>query len=309
MAKVLVIGANGFIGSHLVDGLARAGHKVTAFDRFSSGPPTFNTSDARIVRGDFLSRSDLEGVVQGQDMVLHFLSTTSPATAEGDPTLDLRTNVGQTIELLESCVGAGVGHFYFASTGGAIYGPQGKAMYIETDPTLPVSPYAIGKLTIENYLRYFRVMHNLQSTSLRISNPYGTRQNLNKGQGLIPIALKKIMLGEPVVRFGDGSMVRDYIYVEDLVARIIRVVDSTARHSTYNLASGLGYTVNEIFASLERVTGIEPNVVEMAVPPTFVDRVVLNVDRFTEEFGNLDLTDLDTGISNTWRDIRRNNHD
>jgi UDP-glucose 4-epimerase len=304
VVNVLVIGANGFIGSHLVDRLVADGHVVTAFDRFSSRNPSFTATPARTLIGDFLSRGDIEAAVLGQDYVLHFLSTTNPATAESDPTLDIRTNVAQTVELLEACVAAEVKHFYFASTGGAIYGSQGRDEYAEADRTLPVSPYAIGKLTIENYLRYFRATHGLVSTTFRVSNPYGTRQRANHKQGLIPIALRQIVLGLPVVRFGDGTMVRDYIYVDDLATMICSAMGRDARHDVYNVGSGTGYSVNEVFESLERVTGSRFEIEERAVPPTFVDRVVLNIDRFRQEFGEAAPTSLDDGVRQTYDEIR-----
>jgi UDP-glucose 4-epimerase len=303
VANALVIGANGFIGSHLVDRLVAQGHTVAAFDRFSTQTPTYTTSSVRTIVGEFLSRSDLEAAVAGQDYVFHFLSTTNPATAESDPTLDIRTNIAQTVELLESCVDAGVNKFYFASTGGAIYGPQGHAAYNETDRTLPISPYAIGKLAIENYLEYFRATHGLQSITFRISNPYGTRQKANKKQGLIPIALREIVSGRPVTRFGDGSMVRDYVFVEDLVRMIGAVVGRDAEHRLYNLGSGIGHSVSEIIDSLRHVTQTDFMVQERATPPTFVDRVVLDTTRFQAEFGAVELTPLDEGVRLTYEEI------
>lgn len=304
VAKTLVIGANGFIGSHLVDALHADGHQVTAFDRFRSDRPSTYSSPVRQVVGDFLSRSDIERAVRGQQYVLHFLSTTTPATAENDPTFDLRTNVAQTVELLEACVAANVKHFYFASTGGAIYGSQGQSQYFETDRAQPISPYGIGKLTIENYLNYFRAKHGLGSTILRISNPYGGRQRANRKQGLIPIALRQIALGEAVVRLGDGGMVRDYIYVDDLVRMITRIVGRPTHHSLYNLGSGEGHSVGEVLSSLQRVTGIDFQIVEHPKPPTFVDRVVLDTTRFFNEFGRIALTPLDEGIRKTYLDIQ-----
>jgi UDP-glucose 4-epimerase len=303
VVKALVIGANGFLGSHLVDALGAAGHEVRAFDRFSSGEPTFDTDGVDVVRGEFLSRGDIESAVRGQELVFHFLSSTSPATAENDPTLDIRTNVAQSVELLEACVAAGTGHFYFASTGGAIYGPQGRSPYLEDDHTLPVSPYAIGKLAIENYLRYFRRVHRLASTSFRISNPYGTRQRAHKRQGLIPIALRQIALGRAVERFGDGSMVRDYLFVEDLVAMIMRIVKADPQADTYNLGSGVGRSVTEIFEVLRRVTGQDFEIHERTVPPTFVDEVVLDTSRYRAEFGAIELTPLDEGVRRTYQEI------
>ncbi|RLP75988.1 NAD-dependent epimerase/dehydratase family protein [Mycetocola tolaasinivorans] len=308
MARALVVGANGFIGSHLVDALALAGHDVTAFDRFSSQAPTFTQPGVRVFRGEFLSRSDLEEAAAGQDLVFHFLSTTTPATAESDPTLDIRTNIAQTVELLESCVSAGVGHFYFASTGGAIYGAQGKALYGESDRALPISPYGIGKLAIENYLNYFQTRHGLDSTALRISNPYGTRQHPNRRQGLIPIALRNIARGESVVQLGDGSMVRDYVYVSDLVAMIVAFIGRETEHSLYNLGSGQGYSVSEILAALARVTGEDFSIEERPKPATFVDSVVLDTSRLRAEFGEPALTSLDVGVAATWAEIKEQTH-
>ena len=309
MAKTVVIGANGFIGSHLVDSLAAAGHSVTAFDRFSSQQPTFAAAGVRVLQGEFLSRSDLEGAVDGQDYVFHFLSTTSPATAESDPTLDIRTNVAQTVELLESAATAGIKRFYFASTGGALYGPQGKAEYSEMDRALPISPYGIGKLSIEHYLHYFKATHGLESTALRISNPYGTRQKPNKKQGLIPIALRQISLGRPVIRLGNGSMVRDYVYVEDLVRMVTPMVGVDTEFDLYNLGSGIGYSVTDIINSLHRVTGIDFAVEERPAPPTFVDRVVLDTERYRAEFGTADMTELDEGVRLTYEEIRDHPND
>lgn len=302
MAKALVIGANGFIGSHIVDMLADAGHEVTAFDRFSTPDTTF-TRSARMISGDFLSRGDLEAALVAQDYAFHFLSTTTPASAEGDPTLDIRTNVAQTVELLEACVQAGVSHVYYGSTGGAIYGSQGRAEYSEGDRALPVSPYGIGKLTVEHYLHYFRARFGLASTSLRISNPFGPRQRPNRRQGLIPIVLRQIATGNPVTQFGDGSMVRDYLYSDDMTAMLGRMIGGESRFDLYNIGSGVGHSLTEVFDAVRRVTGRDFEIVPAPQPPTFIDRVVLNTARYVDEFGAVELTPLDEGIARTWHDI------
>ncbi|WP_448809349.1 NAD-dependent epimerase/dehydratase family protein [Agromyces bauzanensis] len=304
MARALVIGANGFIGSSLVDALAREGHEVTAFDRFSAGTRSF-TADARMVRGDFLNTADLRTAVSGQDLVFHFLSTTTPMSAQGDPTIDLRTNVLQTVTLLELCSEAGVEHVYYASTGGAIYGDQGRERYVESDPTMPRSPYAIGKATIEGYLRYFKAVHGLNSTSLRISNPYGGRQPRARMQGLIPIVVRQALSGEVVTRFGDGSMLRDYVYVDDLVDMVVNMVAKRPVHDVYNLGSGVGASVTEVLRIVADVTRRRLQIVERPTPATFVERVVLDIARYSAEYGKPPVRTLEDGIRRTVADIRR----
>jgi UDP-glucose 4-epimerase len=303
VARCLVIGGNGFIGSHVVDALVARGHTVSAFDRFGSAGTRFAASGVRVLAGDFLNLSDVRTAVEGQDVVLHLLSTTDPATAENDPTLDIRTNVLASVELFKSCVDARTPRVVFASTGGAIYGDQDATRFSETDLTLPVSPYAIGKLAIENYLAYFRRKHGLESTVFRISNPYGTRQNPRKRQGVIPIFLRRLADGLPVTIYGDGSMVRDYLYVEDLAQMIAEAGTASPRHRVYNLGSGRGVSLREIVATIGEATGRELVTVHEPLPPTFVDHVTLDVTRFESEFASRPTTTLHDGISRTWKDI------
>ncbi|HEV7742767.1 MAG TPA: NAD-dependent epimerase/dehydratase family protein, partial [Pseudolysinimonas sp.] len=125
----------------------------------------------------------------------------------------------------------------------------------------------------------------------------------NRRQGLIPIALRQIALGRPVTQFGDGSMVRDYLYTDDLVSMVMAMVGVASKHDLYNIGSGTGYSLLEVFGALRRVTGQDFEIVEAPRPSTFVDRVVLNTDRYTSEFGSQQLTPLDEGIERTWRDM------
>ncbi|GAB2824307.1 NAD-dependent epimerase/dehydratase family protein [Alpinimonas psychrophila] len=299
MVRALVIGANGFIGSHLVDAMCDAGYDVTAFDRFSNGKRTFAATSVTEFIGDFLNRGDIEKAVKGQDFVFHFLSTTTPATAQSDPSLDIRTNVEPTVQLLEACVDAGVQRFFYASTGGAIYGNQGLESYSELDMPLPVSPYAIGKLTVENYLRYFHATHDLSSVALRISNPYGSGQALHKKQGLIPIAIRRILNAQPVVQMGDGSMVRDFIYIDDLIAMILKIAAHTPNWPIYNLGSGRAASVAEVIAAVGRATNRPVELDIQPAPATFVRKVVLDISRYIEEFGAVSFSTLDEGILRT----------
>ena len=305
MAKCAVVGGNGFVGSWLVDELVAKGHEVTVLDRFSAGTVAYSSPGVRRVVGDFMNHSTVREALAGQQYVFHFLSTTTPATAENDPTLDVRTNIASSIELFELAVEAGIECVYFASTGGAIYGDQPAGAITEDALPLPLSPYAIGKLAIEGYLRYFRRKHGLRSVSFRISNPYGPRQRSTKKQGVIPIFLQSALNGEPLVRYGDGSMVRDFIYVEDVAKLIANVVGRDAEHPVYNIGSGSGHSVSEVLEVVRAVSGIAFDVVDRPQPSTYVDHIVLDTSRYAAEFGTIDFVPLDEGVRRTWLDMER----
>lgn len=305
MSKSLVLGANGFIGSHLVDALARSGDDVRAFDR-SGGSTQYEPADnIELFQGDFLNEADLRAALEGVDHVYHFISTTTPATAENDPTIDIETNIRMSVVLFRLCVEAKVKKVFFASTGGAIYGENDKIPFSETDLPLPVSPYAIGKLTIENYLRYFRRKHNLHSVTLRISNPYGERQPFHRKQGVIPIFLENVYRDLPLTVLGDGSMVRDYVYVKDVAEMIVDIAHEEHSEEMYNLGSGSGNTINELIEVIAKVSGKQPHIEHRSIPPTFVDKVVLDTKRFTDEFGIVAMTSLEEGMRKTYEYIKQ----
>ena len=305
MTTSLVLGANGFIGSHLVDALAGQGGTVRAFRRHG-GPAIYETApNIEEYIGDFLNESDLRAALKGVDHLYHFISTTTPATAENDPIIDIETNIRMSVELFRLCVEEGVKKVFFASTGGAIYGENDKPPFSESDLALPVSPYAIGKLTIENYLRYFRRKHGLQSVTLRISNPYGERQPFYRKQGVIPIFLENICRDRPITVLGDGTMVRDYVYVKDVAQMIVDISHKEHSQEVYNLGSGKGSTINELVEAATAVSGKEPRIERKPVPPTFVDKVVLDTTRFNDEFGITAKTDLRTGMKLTYDYIKK----
>lgn len=304
MADCLVVGGNGFLGSELVDALAAAGHSVAAFDRFTVDEQLWTAPDVERIAGDFLDADALRDAVAGRDHVFHFLSTTTPATAESDPTLDVRTNVAQSIELFRLAADAGVRHLYFASTGGAMYGDAEPDLLSEDTVPAPVSPYAIGKLALEGYLRYFRRTRGLASTSFRISNPYGPRQHPHKQQGVIPIFLDRIARGEPVTVFGDGGAVRDYVYAPDAIALMAAVVGRETLHDVYNVGSGVGVSIAEVVELAADVTGLPVEIERREQPATFVDRVVLDTSRYRAEFGEPALVPLREGVERTWAALR-----
>lgn len=308
MANCLVMGANGFIGSHLVDALAREGHFVRCFDRYKSDTNRFNKptgGNIEVFAGDFLNRSSLYEALDGIDYVFHFISTTNPLVSDADPFIDIETNVRMSVELFALCAERDIKRVIFASTGGAIYGNVARkgAIAEDTCPN-PFSPYAIGKLTIENYLNYFAHKHNLKGTAIRISNPYGPRQNILSGQGVVPIFLNKARLNESITVYGDGEMVRDYIYIDDLVNMILPLIDHEPKFAVYNFGSGEGHSVNQLVKAIEKVTGKTLKKEFRPAPSTYVDTVVLDNSRYLSEFAVKPKTTFEEGITKMWSHIQ-----
>lgn len=307
MPKCLVLGANGFIGSHLVDSLVAHGNDIRAFDKYNGAQQRFLASDAvEIFEGNFMNRQDLISALDGIDYVFHLVSTTTPVTAEDDPLIDIDTNIRMSVELFHECVNAEVKRVIFSSTGGAIYGLNDHQPYGESDLPLPISPYAIGKLTIEHYLRYFKRKHNLDSTIFRISNPYGERQAIGRKQGVIPIFLEHLADDVPITIFGDGTMKRDYIYVKDVADIVAQSISRTLPQDVYNVGSGTGVTITELIDTIENITKKKFTVEYKVAPATFVQEVVLDVRKLHADFPEgKDTLNVAAGIKKTWEYILR----
>lgn len=306
MANCLVLGANGFIGSPLVNSLAIKGHQVRCFDRFKTNLTNFeaDSPNIEIFRGDFMNASSIEEALTGIDYVFHFISMTNPRTAENDPLVDIRTNLSMSVQLFDLSVKSSVKKIIFASTGGAIYGDNPVPKLNEDQRTLPVSPYAINKLAIENYLAYFKRKHGLDYQVLRISNPYGPGQNTLSGQGVISIFLENALNNRPITIYGDGSMIRDYLYIDDLTSAITDIFDKDSQNNIYNVGSGNGVSVNELVRLISQVTGLDPEIIHKPKPSSFIDRVVLDTTRLEKEFGFAAKISLEDGIRKTWQSLK-----
>lgn len=301
MAKCVVLGGSGFIGRHLVEKLVKDGHEVTVFSR---KPQSYTDYDVSNVTGDFMNIDDIDRAIMGGEYVFHLISLTNPASSAHDPYIDLDTNVKMTIHLLQSCVRHKVKRVIFTSSGGAIYGVSNKELISEETSTLPLSPYGIGKATIEGYLRYFNAVYGLDYLSLRISNAYGEGQDPAKGNhGVVPIFLSHVLKNENIMVMGDGTMSRDYIYVKDLTDFIAKIFDKPHNDFVYNVGSGRGLTVNDVVAYIERVTGKKASIIRTKAPESFVPKVVLDTSRAVNEFGKISVTGFEDGVRNIYRHL------
>jgi len=301
-SRCLVLGGKGFIGSNLVLALSSAGFQVRSFDRpllpsIAKGGP--NAGNIEEMDGDFSREADIERAVQGCDVCFHLVSTTLPKSSNLDPAFDVETNVLGTLRLLDHAVRAGVKKVIFVSSGGTVYGVPRKVPIDEDHPTDPICSYGITKLAIEKYLRLYWELHGLDYVVLRVSNPYGERQRTHASQGAVAVFLGKILRGEPIEIWGDGSVVRDYIHISDVVSALCCATKYRGAERVLNIGSGRGVSLNELLGAIESATGATPRCVYADKRPFDVPVSVLSIARARRELEWTPLVDLPEGVART----------
>jgi UDP-glucose 4-epimerase len=253
----LVLGGAGFIGSNVVDVLVSKGHQVRVFDlpNVSTGNLAHLVDKIEVIQGDIKNSRDICNALEGIEVIVHLVCTTLPSPSNDNPVYDVDTNIVATINLLEKAVQNRVKKVIFASSGGTVYGIPQSLPIQETHPTNPICSYGISKLAIEKYLALFNHLHGLKYTVLRIGNPYGERQRIDNVQGSIAVFLGKALFDQTITIWGDGSVARDFIYIDDVVSSFMHVIESETASAVYNIACGQAYTLKDILSITGQVTG------------------------------------------------------
>ncbi len=255
MAKAIVTGGAGFIGSNLVDALIKEGHQVTIIDDLSTGRKEnlnprakFHQVDIRSVVVDKIFEE------QKPDYLFHLAAQMNVRASVEDPKFDADVNIRGGINLLQSAKKHNVKKVIFSSTGGAIYGEQDYSPADEEHPARPVSPYGVSKLSFEKYLHYFQVEYGLEYVSLRYANVYGPRQSHLGEAGVVAIFYDRLLAGKDAIINGDGKQTRDYVYVDDVVRVNLRAMDYD-RSDVFNIGTGVETDVNAIFEMVRQQSG------------------------------------------------------
>jgi len=299
----LVLGGAGFIGSHIADALVENGYAVRIFDlpRRKMTNVAHLLDRVEVIEGDFTNEADLERALPGADYVFHLVGTTLPQSSNENPTYDAESNLIATLRLLQLARTRDVKKIIFISSGGTVYGVPQTIPIPETHPTFPVSAYGITKLAIEKYLHLYHHLYGMDYVVLRVSNPYGERQqSVGAQQGVVPVFMNRLRRGEPIIIWGDGSVVRDWLYVKDVAQAFVLALKNTSPHRIFNVGSGVGLSLNELLAMLSRVAGITPHVSYTASRPTDVPCNVLDTTRIRAEWGWSATTPMEVGLTRTW---------
>jgi UDP-glucose 4-epimerase len=284
-ARCLVLGGGGFIGLNLSNTLAGLGAEVHAYGR----QPIFPGSLAPGIRwttADFADQSALTAAVEAAEFIFHLVSSSTPASANADPAADVTDNLVATLNFLEICRTRRVRRIVFVSSGGTVYGAASQIPTPETAPTDPISAYAIQKLALEKYFALYRHLYGVDYLVLRVANPYGPMQIARKNQGLVAALMKRALAGNPIEIWGSGEVIRDFVYIDDVVRALLMSAMHQGPSRLFNVGSGAGLSVNAVVDNIERVVGRGPlQRVYMPSRPADVPVNVLDISRIHDEMG------------------------
>jgi UDP-glucose 4-epimerase len=314
--RVLVTGAAGFIGSHLVDRLLAEGEEVLGVDDLSSGALA-NLADARRSKmGKFtFQRVDITSTAlpelikrQRPEVVFHLAAQVDVRKSVSNPIHDAMLNIIGTLNILQASKEAGTSKVVFTSSGGCIYGePDESRLPVTEDQiflpeSLPESPYGVSKKVVLDYLRYFKAVQDLDYTALALSNVYGPRQEPASEVGLegqvVAIFSRKMLGGRPCTIYGDGKQTRDFIFVDDVVSAFVAARERGSGELV-NVGSGRELSVNELYSRLAELTGTRFEPVYAAARPGELNRIVVDPSKAGRVLGWQPSVDLDDGLKQT----------
>jgi UDP-glucose 4-epimerase len=304
--RVLITGGTGFIGSFVVEELIKKGYEIVIIANGRQLPNYLENLKAKITyyQGDFGETDVLEKALIGCDAVIHLAWSTVPKQTKGATAYEFTSNIISSISLIEKCIDLNIDKFIFISSGGTIYGIPDFLPIHELHSLNPISNYGLSKLTTEKLLHLYHYSNSINYTVLRVSNAYGERQNFYKNQGVIGIFLNNISQDKVIEIWGDGSIIRDYVYVQDVASSIIKALDVINGPSVYNIGSGEGVSLNDILVEIKKITNINFKVNYKPSRSFDVPVNVLDIKHAKINIGYKPLISLQEGISRTWNWIQ-----
>lgn len=281
--NILFVGGAGFIGSNLIKRLlGDSGYKIYVLEPKTANISRIEDLTVEIIRGELMDIDLMESIITSNkiEVVVHLVSTLIPGSSYDDFIDEYQNVIFPSIRLMELCCRHDVKFVYFSS-GGTVYGERKSYNpFKEDEDLLPISYYGWSKQMMENSILFKSRTQGLKYLIIRPSNPFGHGQNLFGKQGLIAVSLGKILGGHPVEVWGNGSAVRDYIYIDDLSDVFVKLLQNeNIINTTVNIGSGIGYSVNDILAFLKIVSGKDFEIRFMDARHVDVSNMILNVDK------------------------------
>lgn len=316
--NIIILGAAGFIGTNLFIKLAEdKNNHITLVDTkkkyFSdiinydkNAESSFYTSNIEIVELQINVNTDFERLLAGQDIVFHLVSTTMPSTSNQHIAKELTSNVVMTAKMLDACVKCSVEKVVFISSGGTVYGKEGVCPLKEDTATNPISSYGIQKITIEKLLNLYQYMYGLNYRVVRLANPYGPYQRPNGVLGVVTTFTYNTLKNKEIVVYGNGTVIRDFIYIDDAIRGILQIANGKDDHRTFNLGCGYGASINQVIETIQIALDLTMKVTykndrKVDVPVNYLD-----ISRYENAYGKLNPIELKEGVLRTAQFMREN---
>lgn len=300
MHRYVVTGATGFIGSRLTDLLEDLGHEVIIAGRKP-------VSSRNFIDFSLDDRSSFSNIIASQpDGIFHLAWSNTPATAEASPENDIAVNVSGTAALFQTAKTMSI-PVVFVSSGGTVYGNAATIPTPETDPLIPIGAYGLGKVVAEQYAQYFN-SRGADIRIARVSNPFGTGQSTARLQGVVPIFTKRVLLGESLTIWGESSIKRDFVAVEDVAHALALMMsrDKTSNEDMIlNIGSGVGLSLEDVIDIIEEELKQKASVVHSKPRGFDIRDSILSIKRAEEIIGWRPLIDPRQGIRHLVQTIQK----
>lgn len=298
----LVIGAAGFLGTNLSIKLAEDDKNIVRIvdkdiNYFSS--VLIGKKNVEVYLSCLDKYSDYINLLSNQDIVFHLVSTTVPATSNKIVSEEILENTAITLRILEACILNRVKKIVFLSSGGTVYGSPLIIPVAEDTVQNPICSYGTHKLISEKIIQLYGNISELDYKIVRLSNPYGPYQRPTGKQGVIASFIYNALRNEDIYVYGDGTTIRDYIYIDDAIDGIISITNSDSEYSIVNLGTGIGTSLNEIIVNIENVLGKKLRVVHLANRSVDVPVSVLDTERYSKIAPDHHMMNISDGIKKT----------
>ena len=306
--KLLVIGGTGFLGRHLCRTLSKS-HEVTIISRrnFDSSSVLREITGIDYIQGDIASFEFINEACKDIDCLINLASTVVPSTSNRDPVYDINTNLIGALNTLQASINNNIARYIFLSSGGTVYGDNHSGEpYRETDQTEPICSYGIVKLSIEKYIHMFNVLYGLPYSIIRLSNPYGPGYSVEKPQGAIHHFIAKAINNDEISIWGDGSIERDFIYIDDVISALCQSMQYSNSQCLFNIGSGTSTSIRTILEIIKEVSGLNPKINYQEPRLYDVQKSVLNIDNAKLKLGWEPKITITDGIRMTYQSALRN---
>lgn len=301
--NVAIIGSNGFIGSHLTLKLSQTPHiKLFLFGKKASGIFKDKFSYTQL---DLLNQDQVQQCFSEIDVVYYLASASIPSSSWENPAVELDTNLLPFISFMESVSKLRLRKVVFISSAGTIYGSSTEKANEDAEKK-PYSPHGIIKLTMEYFLNYFKIKYNLSSDIYRISNVYGEGQNTTTGLGLVNTLLENAVSDKPTTVFGNGTFVRNYVYVKDVVELLSYSLSlDTDRCHIFNIASNDTISINELIEIVKSVTRRDVKILNKQERGSDNPTIDVSNSKILAAYPAFKFTSIHDGIRHTYDHLKK----